>query len=160
MPLTHIDDISLQKIAQGELSEAEFSDHLTTCIKCSENVIFYRKMLKSLSEKLDSGFSTDFAYNVVEEATRISEKTSNIKTALSLGIIFILTLLPFTLFPGLLQKFNVFGDSFVRTFSFVSDFMKSFNLASWTTIAVVILFIIIQAVDQILNNSIKRKRFH
>jgi len=160
MPLTHIDDITLQKIAHGELSEEDFSSHLTTCIKCSENVRFYKTMLESLSQKLDSGFSANFAYSVVEETTRISEQTRKIKSILSFGIILILTFLPFFLFTGSLPKFNIVGDSFAKAFSFVSGFMKSYNLASWTTIAVVLLFIIIQAIDQVLNNGIKRKRFH
>jgi len=160
MPLKHINDITLQKIAHGELSEDEFASHLTTCIKCSENVTFYRTMLKSLSERLDSGFSTNFAFHVMEEATRISEQTRKIKSILSFAVILVLTLLPFILFPGILPKFNVFGASFAKAFSLVSDFMKGYNLASWTTIAVVLLFVIIQALDQLLNNSIKRKRFH
>ena len=159
MPLKHIDDITLQELAQNKELIPEFEQHLNECAKCRENLSFYKNMFPLLSQKLEGDFSPDFAANVISTATIIEERTKKIKSAFSFALIILLSIVPFILFPDSLTQVEILGGSFRDFYGFIKSNISDYNLSSWSILAVVILIIIIQFFEYTTRSNLRKKQY-
>lgn len=157
MSLKHIDDLTLQEIAQDENLYADYESHLIQCQSCRENLEFYINMFRLLSEKPEGDFSPDFALRIISQATIIESRTKKIKSALSFLLIIILSVIPFILFPDSLMQFSILGNSFGKFFSYIRTNISEYNLNSWSLVAIIILIFGIQIFEYAMRNHLKKR---
>lgn len=158
MPLKHIDDMTLQEIAQNESLYSKYAAHLSACETCRQNLEFYRQMFPVLSQKLEGNFSPDFAANLISQVTYIEERTRKLKSVFSFLIIIVLSVMPFIIFPDSLSQVTILGESFSKFFSFVRNAITGYNFPTLSIAAVVLLIAFIQLYEYLTRNIYRRKR--
>ena len=159
MPLKHIDDITLQQLAQSENMIPEYESHLKECSRCRESLSFYKSMFPLLSEKLEGDFSPDFAINIINQTTKLEQRVRKLRSSFFFALILILSVIPFILFPDSLLQFKILGGSFNDFFRFIKSNIIHYNLTSWSILSVLVLVAVIQVYEFAMRHITRKKQY-